>query len=164
MAHLFSRSTQHSAVPWELTPLADDSATSGATEACSLLFVRSATGDRAWFAVADSSVRVNGAAVVLGIRALHDRDEIRFADGSQLFFSAEDMARVETFPGDTSRCARCQSDIAPQQPAVRCPQCSLWHHQDPAAELPCWTFRERCSGCTQPTAFDADLRWSPELL
>jgi hypothetical protein len=105
-------------------------------------------------------IMVNGLPLLGGIRALRDRDEVRGPGPEHWFFSSELLARVEAFPGPGQvPCPRCRQPIEPQTPAVRCPDCRLWHHQTEA--LPCWTYGETCAQCHQATALDAGYRWTP---
>lgn len=116
------------------------------------------------FEKSPSSVRLNGNPILAGIAVLKDRDEILLHGLTRLYFSTEEEARVETFPGGESPvfCARCRQAIPPGTPAVRCPACGHWCEQ---SELkPCWTYGPTCPLCEQATAFDAGLRWTPEEL
>lgn len=125
-------------------------------------------------APAGSSVRVNGQAVSIGLRVLHDRDEVLVhRDGeepSRWYFSTERLARVELYPAEKKLpCPRCKMPIEKEMPAVRCPDCGAWHHQIPAGhpqhnERECWTYSDRCSLCPQPTALGTGYRWTPETL
>lgn len=110
------------------------------------------------------SVRVNGHPPAAGLRILEDRDEIRTAAGATSFFSTETRARVEPFPGADRpvHCPRCKLAIEPDTPAVKCPNCSIWHHE--SARYKCWTYAERCALCDQETALDASFRFTPEDL
>lgn len=107
-------------------------------------------------------ILVNGAPVPLGIVALADRDEIRLAPGSRMFFSTETLATVEPYPADSPRgfCPRCKQRIEPGSAAVKCPACGLWHHASGA--LPCWTYGENCAACPQATSLEAGFGWTPE--
>lgn len=114
-------------------------------------------------------VRVNGTPVPLGVRTLADRDAISIAgpEGRRtVFLSLERAAELIAFPGEDheTHCIRCKLPLAPGTPAVRCPgrDCGFWHHQ--SAEQPCWTYTEGCANCGHPTAFDAGLQWTPDLL
>jgi len=123
------------------------------------------TGLERWVLVCGkSAVRVNGEPVVLGMRVLKDRDEVRLPDGARLYFSAERLAEVAAMPAGSRpvSCARCHRPIEPGNAAVQCPGCNTWHHQ--TDELPCWLYDERCALCPQATALDASLNWSPERL
>jgi hypothetical protein len=123
-----------------------------------------ATGTDSWVLLARplTAVRVNGSPVAAGIRALRDRDEI-VAAGVRAFFSTERLVQVEAFPGGTSAtfCARCRQKIEQDSPAVRCPGCGSWCHQD--GDLGCWLYAATCPLCEQATALDAGFRWEPEL-
>jgi len=155
MAHLW----QHGSTGW--TPLALDDVS----------FVRGSTAGafgRTWFLLAagHAGVAVNGASVRTRIVALVDRDEIRWADGTQLFFTAAEAPIVERLdvPPTALRCPRCRSSFAPGAMVVRCPapECGAVHHQ--SDELPCFSYAESCAVCPQPTAFDGEPRWTPEGL
>jgi len=157
MAHLWTRET--TADEWTRMPLTDDAMTVPPA-----MLLRRATAEHdVWVLLAAPSVHVNGARLLTGIRVLHDRDELRAGD-RRSFFSTESLAEVVAFPGGERPvfCPRCKLEIAPTSPAVRCPQCRVWHHQ--SEEFPCWTYGERCAMCDQPTALDAGFRWSPEEL
>jgi hypothetical protein len=126
-----------------------------------------AVGRRAeWalFAGAAVGVSINGVPLRTGLRVLADRDEARLGAGAGFFFSAERLARVEPLPSfdRALRCARCQQPIETGCPAVLCPGCDRWFHQD--RELDCWTHLPKCSMCSQPTALDSGFRWTPEDL
>jgi hypothetical protein len=116
-----------------------------------------------WVLVGPPSLRVNGQPLDAGIRLLRDRDELR-TGAVRTFFSTESLAVVEAFPGDQrpTFCPRCKLAIEPGTPAVRCPQCRVWHHQ--SDDMPCWLYAERCTLCDQPTTLDAGFHWSPEAL
>jgi len=134
------------------------------------------SGDAArWalLAAPEAGAMVNGTPLCVGIRVLHDRDELVFrspgGSGSRRFyFSVESVARVEPFPGesDATTCPRCRKKFKHGQPAVRCPnpKCGVWHHQMPEEGLPCWTYAQTCAACPQPTATDAGYLWTPEEL
>jgi hypothetical protein len=155
MAHLWMRdaSTQDG---WSPSALAGDARVLSAAA-----LVRHAVEPEGWVLIGPRAVRVNGASLDAGIRVLRDRDEI-VAGAGRIFFSSESLAAIVAFPAGAppTFCARCKLAIAPGSPAVRCPQCVLWHHQ--SDELPCWTYAERCTMCDQPTALDAGFRWTPE--
>jgi hypothetical protein len=109
-------------------------------------------------------LRVNGQPVALGIRALHDRDEISFAR-QRCFFSTEELVRIIAFPGlvQPACCPRCKQKVEMGQPAVACPHCRAWHHQ--SEKFPCWTYEPTCALCQiQATALDAGYSWAPGML
>lgn len=112
----------------------------------------------------EAALCVNGQSLVLGIRALRDRDEISIA-GHRCFFSVEELARIVAFPGLAQPvcCPRCKQKVEVSQLAVACPHCRAWHHQ--LDTLPCWTYAPTCALCQiQVTALDAGYSWTPELL
>jgi hypothetical protein len=112
----------------------------------------------------EASLRVNGLPLLLGIRALRDRDEVSFA-GHRCFFSTEELARLEPFPGlaQPAYCPRCKQKVEPGEPAIACPRCRAWHHQ--SERFPCWTYDTVCALCQmQTTALDAGYSWTPEGL
>jgi len=157
MAHLWLPEDGDAA--WTRQPLGGETALGASA---GLLRATAPEGHR-WVLLAAPSVRVNGSPVAAGIVALRDRDEI-CADGRRVFFSTESLAEVVPYPGGerTTFCPRCRLEIAAGTLAVRCPHCGVWHHQ--SAELPCWTYAERCVQCDQRTALDAGYRWTPEEL
>ena len=111
-------------------------------------------------------VSINGISIDMGIKSLHDRDEIKVGESGPLYFSTETLAQVEEFPGigKTAQCPRCQQNIDVGDPAVRCPQCGVWHHQN--EELNCWTYGPRCAACSeQDTELEnTNFNWTPEEL
>jgi hypothetical protein len=177
MAHLWIREP---ASEWSILSLVEDSyaldvvppqafsarpaLASGSAQA---LLVRSAAEEaEAWFVVAPGhgETHVNGLPLVLGVRALSDRDEIRLAGTDPVFFSTETLAVVGPFPGSPQPviCPRCALPIETGGAAVRCPRCGMWHHE--SDERRCWTYARTCYACPQPTALDAGYSWSPEEL
>ena len=118
----------------------------------------------ALFGGAAPGVRINGRSLLAGIGVLRDRDEILIAGRARFYFSTEEFARVEPFPGGDGPvfCARCRQSIASGTPAVRCPACGHWCEQ--SDDKPCWTYAATCPMCEQPTAFETGLRWTPEEL
>ena len=109
-------------------------------------------------------VSVNGASLGIAMRCLTDKDEIHVGD-SIMFFSTEQLARVSSFPGigKPAKCPRCKLEIRPGTPAVKCPNCGVWHHQ--SEDSPCWTYAEKCAAfCDQPTSLEGSFRWVPEVL
>jgi hypothetical protein len=173
MAHLWVRNSEGA---WAVEPIEPplsrlDDAIAGAPPdgaARRSLSIASAPAGSAtvWVLVAglDREVRVNGLRLLAGLRVLADRDHVAVAGGRSFFFSTEFLARVQAFtPLDREiQCPRCQQSLEARAPAVRCPQCGVWHHQQP--ELECWTYAARCSLCDQRTALDTGYRWSPEAL
>ena len=152
-------------------PLTELPAGSGASDSVALCTAH-AGGER-WALLAGSAARVsvNGNPVTLGIRHLRDRDEILLRSGDasvawRFFFSTEMLACVQPLPaGVTASCPRCKDPLEPGQPAVRCPACCVWHHQNEQSNRPCWTYSELCAACNnQATALDAGFRWTPEEL
>jgi hypothetical protein len=129
-----------------------------------ILRVADSPSDERWVLVHSpgSALRINGTALVTGIRVLSHRDELRLAGiAGRVFFSLEGLAHVAPFDGvEGSRCPRCQQPIEPGSPAVRCPQCGVWHHE--SEEFGCWTYSPICSLCDQPTALEGGFRWTPE--
>ncbi len=124
---------------------------------------------RALIAAAGVSVRVNGAAVVGGLRVLHHKDEL-VVGAQQLFFSAESVPAVEVYQHDESgrrpRCPVCRAEIQDGQSVVRCPGCSRLYHQIEAgadtAAKPCWTYSPACRFCEHPTSMSGEPTWRPD--
>jgi len=120
-------------------------------------------GSAAWALIAPthSGVRVNSRALPAGLCVLANRDEIRIG-GEVLYFSTETLAEVVPFPGSVraAYCARCRQQIEVGSPAVCCPNCGIWYNQ--SAELPCWTYADKCAFCGHPTTFDSGFTWTPE--
>jgi hypothetical protein len=104
--------------------------------------------------------RLNGRPLGLRLRVLRDRDAIGVGNGRTLFFSADRPAIVEAIAAHAVvvMCGRCQTPIGPGSAAVRCPECSTWHHESP--ELGCWSHVERCSICSRSTAA-GEFGWTP---
>jgi hypothetical protein len=129
--------------------------------------------DAAWLLLAspDCAVRVNGEPVTLGARLLRHQDEMVLRRGPagatwRGYFSAERSARVQPFPGDEPAvCPRCKHPILPGKPAVKCPYCGVFHHNEPEGQRNCWTYSAHCAtGCGQTTELDGQLHWTPEEL
>ena len=120
---------------------------------------------KSWAIIASptSGLRVNGRTPPAGLCVLDDRDEIR-GGAEKLFFSTETLAAVEPFPGSDRPvfCGRCRQSIEVGSPAVCCPGCGISYNE--SAELPCWTYSEKCTFCGQATALDAGFSWTPEEL
>ncbi len=136
----------------------------GAAQVEIIRLVAGGTASLPWALVASpgAHVQVNGRAPVAGLRVLNDRDLISTVDGARYFFVSESQAGVETFPGAERHvfCGRCRQRLDPGSPAVCCPGCGIWYHQ--TADLPCWTYSERCVYCSRATALDAGSTWTPE--
>ncbi len=111
---------------------------------------------------ADRTVHVNEFPLALGIRVLSDRDRIWVSNVGTFFFSTETLAAVEPFPGAEQKifCPRCKLEIEKGRAAVKCPQCSRWHHQH--TEMECWIYTKHCALCPQPTDLDTGYRWTPD--
>lgn len=125
-----------------------------------------------WLVLSRPSIRlmINGRFTPGGIRVLRDRDEVVF-EGARLYFSAEERAIIVPFPaaadagpGRETRCARCKDPIRGDSPAVKCPYCSAWHHQDEGADRPCWTYAATCANCRQTAGFQQEYQWTPATL
>ncbi|MCC6472409.1 MAG: hypothetical protein IT514_01570 [Burkholderiales bacterium] len=105
----------------------------------------------------------NGQPVTAGLRVLAHGDALALEGRQSVFFSTEEAARVESFAGPgKATCPRCRGEILPGQPAVKCPRCSVSHHQ--SEDRNCWTYAVTCALCAQPSDLSAGLRWSPESL
>jgi hypothetical protein len=121
---------------------------------------------RSWVLAANgqSAVSVNGLPVHGGIRRLEDRDEIRVEGVGTYFFSAEERPRVEPYSAGTGACMRCKLPLPPGGPAVRCPVCGIWHHENADEGRRCWSEFDTCGSCCGTTAMSGGFRWSPEEL
>ena len=179
MSHLWTRMGSNE--EWAILPLGRDHRyhltgktdapakkdPSGRIESGALLVSKGGVAREAgWVLIAsgeENAVRVNGSVLGAGIRFLRDKDEVRVKT-TRLFFSSEEPARVEAFPGADRpvKCPRCHTQIEKGQLAVRCPQCEVWSHQ--ADDLPCWTYpaHPRCASCGHATGLDAGFQWTPE--
>ncbi len=165
--------TRAGAETWSAVPLAGQdllplSSPPGSGDGAALLF-RSASDDGGrWIlmAVSAAGVRLNGEPLHTGLRVLRDRDEIHVAGGGRMYFSTEALAELRPFPGSEAPtyCPRCRQEVHAAQPAVSCPGCGRWYHQDDATDLPCFTYATRCALCPQATALDAGYQWTPEQL
>lgn len=147
-------------------PIAEEAPINAASGKTARLIRTDRSGMSTWALITsqNSGVRVNSRGVTAGLCVLTDRDEIRTGDGSQYFFSTETLATIVPFPSSDRPvyCGRCREPIEVGAPAVRCPgpDCGIWFNQ--SAELPCWTYTEKCPFCGFPTALDSGLSWSPE--
>ncbi len=172
MAHLWMKSTDG----WDAVKLdggafdlvrvasAPPPENDGAGRATAQLVRSDGEGTKIWtlIASAHSSVRVNSRVVPAGIRVLAHGDEIRIGAEAR-YFSTETLAAIEPFPGADrpAYCGRCRQPIEIESPGVCCPGCGIWYHQD--AELPCFTYTEKCMICGRATALDAGFTWVPEV-
>lgn len=134
--------------------------------ALDVLVVRDESRDDAWVLLAAThrGVEINGLPLNEGIRVLAHGDEVRIAGEGTFFYSTETLPAITAFPGRDSACMRCKLLLAPGKPAVRCPVCTIWHHQSAEDGLTCWTGFERCANCGHTTAMDEGYRFSPEDL
>lgn len=111
-----------------------------------------------WILVGPPALRINGAALDLGICVLADRDEIRL--GSQrCYFLAQRGAVVEPAPVAEVEleCPRCTESIESGTPSALC-GCGVRMHA--SEERPCLSIGA-CPRCEAPPDA-AGLRWSPE--
>jgi len=121
-----------------------------------------------WVLTSDPAgeVRVNGDPPALGQVALRDRDEILIPGRRRIFFSTENLAKAEPFPGtdQPSFCGRCKTVIEKGAMAVCCPGCRTWSHQ--TDEKACWSFSgtETCPMCSHRNAMPPSYAWTPEGL
>ena len=113
----------------------------------------------------EASLRVNGTvALVLGIRALRDRDEISFA-GQRCFFSTEELARIVPFPGwlnpFAARGANKRWSLAIPPSRARTAVRGITSRRN----FPAGPTMPTCAFCQlQSTALDAGYSWTPEML
>ena len=133
-----------------------------------VLLVRPADSADAWAVAANgNTVRVNGEPVLAGLRRLHDFDLVALPGRRVAVFSSERLARVQPLPasGGPVHCARCGGNIEEGAPAIACPQCGVWYHQDGNdPDYQCWTFATHCAFDNTPTALGGAFRRSPEDL
>lgn len=134
-----------------------------------LLFPTRSNARRAdWLLIPHRSatVWVNDTQLESGIRKLADRDAIRLPGNRELYFSKEELPRIEPFPElDGVYCPRCKLAVVPGSNAVCCPNCAVWHHEAATDERLCWSFAATCALCDQATEIDgARFRWTPEEL
>jgi hypothetical protein len=103
--------------------------------------------------------------VATGLVGLSDRDLVGFGPaGPDWVFTTERMAAVESFAGPAgSYCPRCKQPLQRGQQVVICPACRCVHHQDEAAELPCWEYAPVCSQCDHATDLNRTaFSWTPD--
>ncbi len=112
------------------------------------------------------AVWVNQCLVTAGLRVLRHRDAIRIGQAPVLYFSTEQLARVEAFSASDgpAHCPRCCSEILPNDEVVRCPGCQVALHHMPAGGRGCFTYASTCCVCGGPTDFSAEYRWHPGSL
>jgi hypothetical protein len=181
MAHLWIQKTCESGRCWAALPLAGSAyqfidgepfvrrVGSRSARAGGVLLMRIVRDSaEQWFLLVPAAARlaINGRPPVLGAHALADRDEIRLRNRHRLYFSTERRPAVVPFPGAAHEmcCARCRKPIAQGTPAVACPACGAWcHEQD---DLPCWSYEgsTHCPLCEQLTDPEAGFRWVPNGL
>lgn len=133
-----------------------------ATNECLLVCVG---GQNRWATLVadDAGLRHNGTPIAAGLRMLEHRDALAVDGGEGSFFTTEELAHVEAYAGSAAiSCPRCRSHVSAGDAVVRCPSCGVVHHE--MADRNCWTYAEACALCSQPTALDAGLRWTPEDL
>ena len=152
---------------WKPAPLTDDPMELADTdEVSSVCVVRARDGrpgDR-WVLVwgRERSVRFNGLRVPTGIRVLADRDEVAIDSNPPVFFTTEELARVEKFEaGDVEMfCPRCKKTLEDGADVVRCPECSIAFHYSADADRDCYGYAPTCT-CGHTTALDAGFKWTP---
>ena len=135
-----------------------------AKEGCTIVAPTDGDGQEGSWAVVwgrSKKIKVNGLRMATGIRALSHGDEIKVGDNVPIYFSTEVLARIETFEGSEEPlvCPRCKQVIEPGSAVVRCPGCSVLHHE--AGDLNCWSFAPKCSMCDNPTGIDEGFQWVP---
>jgi len=115
-------------------------------------------------AAPEGNISINGFPLLLGMKVLRDRDEIRWSPNGFAYFSTEELAAVVNLPqgGRKIMCPRCKQEIIPETAAVRCPRCGVWHHQ--SDQLPCYTYSECCATCSRQTSLAAGYDWVPEAM
>ena len=132
----------------------------------SLVAFQDVAGHEDWALLSSvgTDIRVNGAAMRLGLRVLRDRDAIQVKGRGAMFYSTERLAAVEPFPSTQEAvfCPRCKTAIEAETPGIKCPNCGIWYHH--SEDLPCWTYAQWCALCDQQTGLDAGYRWTPEEL
>jgi len=178
MAHLWTRDADDD---WAVFPLDADAFSLGqeppgpladlaaGRDAAGLVALVRSAGDRgeSWSLVVGEMrrVQINGLPLTLGLRVLRDRDEIRIDTVGRLYFSSERLPCVERFPGVDAAiyCPRCKAEVAQGSLAVKCPGCSVVHHEDESLGFRCWSYAETCALCPQPTSV-REFCWSPRGL
>ena len=126
-------------------------------------FGRGADGGVALLARSGAAVRVNGLAILGGLRLLDHQDEILIGR-QRFFFSTESTPQVATFrhegEGRRPSCPICRGPLGDGDSAVQCPGCGRWYHQ--VAARPCFTYAPQCRFCRHPTALTGAAIWRPE--
>jgi hypothetical protein len=122
---------------------------------------RRANGAWVLFTDPKNKARLNGLDFP-GIRLLRDRDEIRVC-GQTYFFSTERLAVIEEYTGSGKAfCPRCRQEMKNGTPAVQCPGCGVWYHED--GNLNCWRYADNCGLCPQKTPLIDTYQWTPEAV
>lgn len=150
---------------WQRIPLdAGALALPGGDGSTRLLRITEGRGPARWIVVQPASgvATRNGVRMGLCVAVVEHGDCLRAQPGAApLWFSSEARPRVETCSGPPgASCARCRQPLRHDRPAVRCPRCDVWHHED-GSEQACWTYASRCARCEQPTSLGGALRWLP---
>ena len=129
------------------------------------LLMRAMRDDSAWVLLVRDGERVlhNGQRVTAGLRVLAHRDSLALEGEAPVFFSTEEAPCIAPFAAlEKVTCPRCRDALSPGELAVKCPACGVFHHE--TGERNCWTYASTCALCTQPSALDAGLQWTPEAL
>lgn len=107
-------------------------------------------------------VRVNGEAVLGGMRLLEHQDEV-LTEAGRWYFSAQSAPVITTFSlptgGRVPTCPVCRGPVREGEPAVQCPGCGRWAHQ--AEARACWAYAPACRFCNHPTSFADEATWRP---
>ncbi len=146
---VFCDAQQWTVVPLDRDPFelaADPSAALGpGTQDAPAVLARKASDDKEQWALIvrpgeEEYVHVNGDRVILGMRALRDRDAIQIGGGERIYFSAESAPVIVTYPQEKPpvNCPRCSTQIISGDLVVKCPRCQNYFHQDEEKELACW--------------------------
>ena len=163
MAHIW---VTDDTAAWKPAGLSDEPLELGAGGAGGVCVCRAHTASpvETWVLVSSGhrGVRVNGRLLQTGIRELADRDEIKVGSEHPVFFSTEELARVEIFKAGNReiKCPRCKKPIQNGAPVVRCPVCKLAYHHSTEKSRDCWGYSPTC-GCGHSTSMSAGYRWTP---
>jgi hypothetical protein len=153
---------------WQCRTLPDEGlAELGAAGFCR--FGRGPDGGVALLVPGGIDARVNGEAILGGLRVLGHKDEILLGT-ARFAFSTEATPKLEIFHNEPAMrspsCPVCRGPIQDGQTAVRCPGCGRCYHQITAADSeparPCWTYAPTCRFCEHPTALTGAALWQPE--